>query len=107
MKEFLQKKQGSGPLGDVTQPPPVEPQSKEPVRVEPDMRADAKMAEQTGDNRRGRKRAAGKSPACAPLPSAPPAAARHAQQRVNVEPTSNGGRGREGQGLDPLQPTEI
>ena len=104
MKEFMQKKQGSGAFGAMTQPSLAELQSEEPVRVETDVRADAEMAETTGDDRRGQKRAASESPACAPPPSAQPAAARHTQQRVDVKPTLNGGRGREHRGLEPLQP---
>ena len=44
MKEFMQKKQGPGAFGAMTQPSLAELQSEEPVRVETDVRADAEMA---------------------------------------------------------------
>ena len=99
LQEFLKAKQGSGPAKALAQPTPVEPQSEEPARVESDARADAAMAEATGDDRRGQKRAADESPACAPPPSAQAAA--QAPQQLQPRPADVGGRGREGRGLEP------
>ena len=99
LQVHLQAKAGSGTTGAQDPATPVEPQSEEPARVESDARADAAMAEATGDERRGQKRAADESPACAPPPSAQAAA--QAPQQLQPRPADVGGRGREGRGLEP------
>ena len=85
--------------------PPVEPQGTEPAHVELDERADAEMTETTGDERRGRKRAAGEAPVSAPPPPAQGAAVEHTQQQ-RPRPAGVGGRGRDGPGLKPLPPAD-
>ena len=100
LQAYLQAKQGSGPPQAANLPSPVEPHGTEPARVASGVRADAEMAEATGDDRRGQKRAAGESPGCAPPPSAQ-AAAQVRQQR-RPRPADAGGRGREGRGIEPL-----
>ena len=99
LQVHLQAKAGSGTTGAQDPATPVEPQSEEPARVESNARADAAMAEATGDDRRGQKRAADESPACAPPPSAQAAA--QAPQQLQPRSADVGGRGREGRGLEP------
>ncbi len=105
LQKFLEAKQGSGPAKAAAQSPPVEPQGKEPASVEPDERADAEMTETTGDEQRGRKRAAGEAPACTHPPPPQYAAARHEQQQ-RPQPAGIGGRGRDGPGLKPPTPAD-
>ena len=66
LKEFLEAKKGSGPSKATGPPPPAGPQADEATRAETGEREADEPMDEAEESQRGRKRAAGDSPACEP-----------------------------------------